>query len=491
MANVVTNPTANQTITAFDLNPASGNTTQSLGISGSAWNAVLGQTTISNLNNVIYVDGIKYTTIQAAINALPSTGGLVFIPAGTYTISSAITIPNSNIVLQGAAKGATIIQSNQSLVKVMDMLNTSNPSSAWSGTNVTVSAFDTQVYSQTINTSNPWPARNTWAASFLSTASGTTVSRSFSPVLNISGCDRIGFWICASINGAASVTFFISDGTNSENYSVSPSSIYNDWIFVQISISGSVNLSAITSMGFSNLAQNVKYNVSDIRAWLSTNDFAAVTVNGQFSCVIRDLQVTHLTHTGQPAISIPSTNGGCAIENVFVQYGTYNVYSGGSRTRILNCDLQYPAGIAIRCDGVKARIIGNSITNTPSDSIWLTNAQGYCSGNDIDTSSGCGIVVNGGSSTVVLGNTIQNIEIFGVEVTGAQHCTVSSNTILGCNETGVQLLQNCNGTVVIGNAIYNIGKNGIDTNSGSVAVVGNVVDTTAFGRGAWHQRRSV
>lgn len=109
MANIVTNPTADQTIQSDSLLPASGNTTQSLGGSAATWNAVFNTASTSNLNSVLVVDGVNFTSIQAAISALPSGGGTVFLPAGTYTLASAITFPNTGISLVGVGVGATII----------------------------------------------------------------------------------------------------------------------------------------------------------------------------------------------------------------------------------------------------------------------------------------------------------------------------------------------------------------------------------------------
>lgn len=45
----------------------------------------------------------------SAINGLPSSGGVVFIPAGTYKIGSTITINKSNVVLRGEGVGKTRI----------------------------------------------------------------------------------------------------------------------------------------------------------------------------------------------------------------------------------------------------------------------------------------------------------------------------------------------------------------------------------------------
>ena len=60
-----------------------------------------GQNTINvyNLDSVIFVDGTRYTTIQAALADLPSTGGQVIVPPGTYNISSTITNNLNNAYL--------------------------------------------------------------------------------------------------------------------------------------------------------------------------------------------------------------------------------------------------------------------------------------------------------------------------------------------------------------------------------------------------------
>jgi hypothetical protein len=47
--------------------------------------------------------------IQTAINAMPSAGGIVYLPTGTYRITSALTI-KSDIFLRGAGANATILK---------------------------------------------------------------------------------------------------------------------------------------------------------------------------------------------------------------------------------------------------------------------------------------------------------------------------------------------------------------------------------------------
>src|ERR1700745_2910981 len=49
-----------------------------------------------------------FTTLQAAINALPATGGKIFVKAGVYPITSTIKIAANNIQVQGEGMGITI-----------------------------------------------------------------------------------------------------------------------------------------------------------------------------------------------------------------------------------------------------------------------------------------------------------------------------------------------------------------------------------------------
>ncbi len=56
-----------------------------------------GTETFASVNKTIYVDGVTYLTVQAAINALPVSGGTVSIPPGTYV--GPTSIPNSNTSL--------------------------------------------------------------------------------------------------------------------------------------------------------------------------------------------------------------------------------------------------------------------------------------------------------------------------------------------------------------------------------------------------------
>ena len=91
--------------------------------------------TMPLFNNVRVVDGTKFAAtgvgIQAAVDDLPAAGGVVFIPAGTYTITdtganAGITLP-ANTYLFGAGPNATILKlGNSEDVHTINTSGTSN-----------------------------------------------------------------------------------------------------------------------------------------------------------------------------------------------------------------------------------------------------------------------------------------------------------------------------------------------------------------------------
>ncbi len=90
---ILSNPTAAQAIEDFNL-------------------------TLPLLNNVRIVDGVKFTTIQAAIDDLTTgaSSGTVFVPAGTYSISASLLVNENNMTLVGEGRNNTIIECTNAAV---------------------------------------------------------------------------------------------------------------------------------------------------------------------------------------------------------------------------------------------------------------------------------------------------------------------------------------------------------------------------------------
>ena len=81
----------------------------------------------------------------------------------------------------------------------------------------------------------------------------------------------------------------------------------------------------------------------------------------------------------------------------------------------------------------------------------------------------------------ITGNTISNVERYGIFVTQAPSTNVSGNTIIGSAKHGILLEKKCTNSAVNGNKITNSGESGIALYTGSdgTLVSGNTVETPA------------
>lgn len=59
--------------------------------------------------------------IQAAINSLASTGGIVYLPSGTYKVSSALVMATTGITLLGANRNSTIISGSNATQNIIEI----------------------------------------------------------------------------------------------------------------------------------------------------------------------------------------------------------------------------------------------------------------------------------------------------------------------------------------------------------------------------------
>lgn len=124
MANIITNPPGNQSIVVGDLLPASGNTSQSLGTSGAIWNGVFGSLTAASLyngsaNTVVFVSQMAGTDIGAKINAADAAigssnaGTIVLDVSGSMTTN--VTISEFHDML-GANQTCQVVMTNGSYI---------------------------------------------------------------------------------------------------------------------------------------------------------------------------------------------------------------------------------------------------------------------------------------------------------------------------------------------------------------------------------------
>src|SRR6516225_12134062 len=68
-----------------------------------------------------------FTDVQAAIAALPPTGGKIFVKAGTYPIKKTIRIQMSNVQIQGEGMGVTNLVADATTMTASPAIEVHNP----------------------------------------------------------------------------------------------------------------------------------------------------------------------------------------------------------------------------------------------------------------------------------------------------------------------------------------------------------------------------
>jgi Periplasmic copper-binding protein (NosD) len=73
-----------------------------------AWNRAASQAPATLPGARAAIDAIDYPTLQAALDALPQSGGIVRLPAGTFEIQEPLRIKQEDVLLQGAGTATHI-----------------------------------------------------------------------------------------------------------------------------------------------------------------------------------------------------------------------------------------------------------------------------------------------------------------------------------------------------------------------------------------------
>lgn len=77
------------------------------------------------------VDAIEYPSLQAAIDALPNTGGMVRLPPGTFEIHHPLKIAQGDVCIEGAGTATHIINRNQAGLAALQIEPPNGEKSIW------------------------------------------------------------------------------------------------------------------------------------------------------------------------------------------------------------------------------------------------------------------------------------------------------------------------------------------------------------------------
>lgn len=421
-----------------------------------------GTITAGRINEIRYVDGTEYTTIQGALDGLPAGGGLVIVPPGTFTITSTITMP-SNSTLMGTG-AASIIKASASFGN-NSLLENDTPNPATDGarnTNITVRNLKFDSSASNGDTSRPsmlfkavvdlvidgvWSADSVGDGILISASSTVTVKPLRNSIRNntITNAGRNGI----AVTEGERVIISDNQITGSALHGIDLEPNNASSVIREVTIEGNVINGSGSSSGNSGIA---------ITGGGGTTE--EVTANGN---------------------TIRSTAEGIVFSAVSGVSISTNVISSVSQNGIVNTTSNASTDVTISNNSITSPTLRGIQTGTNDLRISII-------GNVIDTPGSTGITV-GGDRCTIQGNTILSSTLQGILVSGGQSNSIVGNVIRSSTKSGIELIlatTEPSFNTIVGNvSIDSSGDHGIEENSGASPVsnyiVGNILTGNSGG----------
>ncbi len=392
------------------------------------------------------------TTINAALNALPTGGGVVYLAEGTYTIDGDIVIPKSNVTLVGA--GASTV------IKIKNSTNAS--------INVIYSSSKTRVLIQNLRI-NGNKANQT---------AGTMIGIYFSGVWD---SKIIDCWV--EDLRAFGISFSVSDNNIVEGNTIHGNG--NPGIVLDYS-----NNNTITSNNSRGNGSHGIYLYYSNNNTMTGNTLQGNEGNGIYLYYSNNNTVT--SNTSQWNLD----------DGINLTVSNNNTITGNTSQGNLD-------------DGINLNLSdNNTITSNTSCGndygILLDSSSNYntVTGNTIQGNNLEGVLVYNSSNNTVSGNTSLGNGYYGIFLYSSDSCTISANTVIGNsqsatntydgigasnssdynniqgntvrsgNETnkqryGISIFSGVTGNLVINNDIYQAGVTGDYYNAGTGTIYHN------------------
>lgn len=407
---------------------------------------------------------------QAIIDALPSTGGIIRLCAGTYDLTNlrldGSDGSKSNVTLEGAGP-ATLIRKPSHADLTTDALRKSNVVWARYGHGFTVRNLTIEGNQSRGGLTPPYCLLHALGDTFGSVDAILSVSLAGGSSARLIN-DRI---VKVTALGAGQVSSLVN-------------------ISVDIGLG---YVTDVTSQPF-----NETTGAGYVNGYYIDDDFAyraGIALNGLDeamediaveNCVVTDcIYAGILKGSGPLYAGNPNTGFGTLRArihgNVVYNNGASNIGGGNAVSAVItHNESRDTDSSGIRCDsGSHYSIVANNVIDCQD----VVNSNGgvnvYASdhvsvtGNTI-TGTSFGINFNVSDFGVASGNSIWDVG-YGIVATSADHCSFSTNAISDTRSEGIRLIGGANNSIV-GNAIESAGKDGIELDdASSCTVVGNSV----------------
>jgi len=378
----------------------------------------------------IIVDGVAYartsTGINAAIDALGSSGGEVFLTKGDYDITSSILIDYNNTTIEGVGDGTRLLATNRATFD--DATGTLSEGNTITGG---VNSYTAIVAKITYNTAT----------------TGIIWYRSLSNILDFEDNEVLS-------SGANNITLNITP--TKPNFSCLNFNGKNNCKILDLRIIGSrFNTASVSAIGGAFCEYDVIDNIT-IEYLYNENSAAGVLGFAWANyCTIKNCRIKNCE-----SVAIA---GGAGVENRLIIIN--NIITGGCNNYAIGGSLEHSI------------VKGNTIRNTTGVGIQITSHEhNTISNNSIETCGNIGISIWSNYNTIV-GNTISdtasgyadikiindyNIIIgnncygdgtsdIGIWLDEADYCIVEGNYTENHDIAGIQIDSDCDNDSIAGN----------------------------------------
>lgn len=353
-----------------------------------------------------YTDGTTDNVeIQAAINALASTGGRVLIRAGTYNIAASITIAKNNVTIEG--EGAS---------SILKMINAGNVNILQLGSNSTL-------YTNLVVRNLYFDGNSSNQSGALSLVGWIDNNSLVNPINDVIIED------CYFYNA------YSRGITNKGNRVIIKNCFFNSWATETTTHESAINNTS--ALGVLEISNCYFYTNTQSNSYINNNATAILLINN------------------------------CHFKTPDGYTGTYIIYGSGNYETIANCyfdigNNQAPYGFApiliFQCKQIKGNIINHKTDPASSLIAIQPGANSIIEGNIIiNAATGIFLASDYGFRSIIQGNYITAI-YYAIDTHSTYNCIINNNYIqAGLNtvtgKIGIRLYASSHNNIVTNNQI--------------------------------------
>jgi parallel beta-helix repeat protein len=451
-------------------------------------------TSVSGMCSAIVSTGGEPGTYPKLSAAIAAGATHICIRAGTYTETSAITLPAGCIIVGERATNTIIVFSGLSTPALVangngGVIQTSGTVSITSGTN-TVTGSSTS-FTSLVPGNIILLAGAFYTISSITSNSSLTITSIYRG-RSISGTSYAAYAVMAGFQ-IENLTILNSGGTSTGLNFTGLNSISMKRCVVSGFPTGGISFNIIIRMLLENvLTQNssagdgmVLSNVYNSALSLSgsvNNSGNGITVsNNSFNILLNNVAVNN---NGTNGVNIIGNSNAITVANSIIEFNNIDGCISNNSTSNINfvaCTI-YQNNNGINYGGTSSSVTSCLVTNNKGDGI-IPGSNGLITGNTSAYNGGNGINMVTNANNTITGNTINNNAGDGITINGnTQSNTVTGNTIYLNNGRGIDIGSAAGGNNVISsNTVNNNAQEGIYIKSNSNVLTGNRCNGNSVG----------